>query len=153
MKIKIKKITNPKNILIIIGILIVTISYFLPLTTSCEETNGPEEFISTTQYGFETFNYYVSTIFIGLIIIASYLGRGSYIVSSILVLLGGSITLFFNWIGQAGWGRPCGHGPTQFHHLLYFSHILIIIACFSNIADKRNKGKTTDKLIDPDERL
>lgn len=152
MKINIKKITNPKNILLIIGMLIVAISYFLPLTTSCEVTNGPEEFISTTQYGFETFNYYVSTSFICLIIAVSYLGRGSYLFFSIFVLLGGSITLFFNWIGQAGWGRPCGHGPTQFLHLLYFSHLLIIFICFNNITDKRKKNKTTEILTDLNEK-
>ena len=152
MTIDIKKIINLKNTLLLIGILVVLVSYFLPLTTSCEESNGPEEFVTTKQYGYETFNYYLSTIFISLIIASSYLGRSSYVITIILVLLGGIITLFFNWIGQAGWGKPCGYGPTLFSHLLYFSHILIIIACFDNLTNKRKKGKTTDKRIYQDEK-
>ena len=115
---------NYNIIFLFVGILIVAVSYFLPLTTSCEQTSGPEEFISTKQYGYETFTYFLSSVFILLIILASFLGNGSFILTSILVLLGGIITLFFNWIGQAGWGAPCGHSSTQYQTLLYFSHIL-----------------------------
>jgi len=147
------KITMRKNLLLMVGIVIVAVCYFLPLTTSCKESNGPEEFISTTQYGFETFNYYVSSIFIGLIIAASFIGRGSFTITIILVLMGGIITLFFNWIGQAGWGRPCGHSLTNYSHLLHFSHILIILACFDNLARKGKKVNTTDELIDQNDKL
>jgi hypothetical protein len=146
---KIDKTTfNYNNILLFVGILIVVISYFLPLTTSCKQTNGPEEFISTTQYGYETFTYLLSSVFILLIILASYLGNDSYILTIVLVLLGGSITLFFNWIGQAGWGAPCGHKPTQFQTLLYFSHILIIVMCFDKIASSRKNRKANDNVLD-----
>jgi len=139
------KIVKPKNLVLIIGIILVVLCYFLPLTTSCKATNGPEEFIQTTQYGFETINYYISTIFILLIIAGSHIGKGSYIATSIFVLLGGGISLFSAWISIPGWGEPCGDTPTLFYYLLYLSHILIIIACFNCIASKRNQSSKSDK--------
>ena len=139
---------NYNKILLLVGIFIVVISCFLPLTTSCKQTNGPEEFISTTQYGFETFTYLLSSVFILFIILASFLGNGSYILTIILVLLGGSITLFFNIILLAGWGRPCGHFPSLFQFLLYISHLMIIVSCFNNIAINRKNTSINTEILD-----
>jgi hypothetical protein len=136
------------NIFLFVGILIVVISCFLPLTNSCEETSEPEEFILTSQYGYETFTYLLSSVFILLIILTSFLGKGSYIITSILVLLGGSITLFLNMILLAGWGRPCGHFPTLFQFLLYLSHILIIVSCYNTIATHRKNTSINDEILD-----
>ena len=142
---KFYKMVRPKNLTLLVGIILLVLSCFLPLTTSCRATNGPEEFITTTQYGFETFNYYLSTIFILLIIAGSHISKGSFIATSIFVLLGGGITLFSAWINIAGWGAPCGNSPTMFYYLLYLSHILIIIACYKRIASKRNLTSISEK--------
>lgn len=113
--------------------------FFLHFFHSCKVSDGPEEFITTKQYGSETFTYYLSLIFIVIIISDSHLGKGSYIRTLSLSFIGGIITLFINWIGEAGFGRPCGHSPTQFQNLLYLAHLLIITSCFINIFNKQEK--------------
>ena len=140
MNFDIKKLTNRTNILLFIGVLIVVTSYFLPLTTSCKELLGSNKIIPTTQYGYDTDNYYVSSFFIILIIAASFLGKGSYILTMILVILGGFFTVLSTWSDQTGWGRSCGFSSTQFLHLLYCSHILIITACFENHRKRKIKN-------------
>ncbi|MFN5845270.1 MAG: hypothetical protein ACK46O_06110 [Flavobacteriia bacterium] len=134
-----------KKILLLTGIAITVFGLFLPLYTTCEETD--EGFVNVSILGKDYFTYYLSLLFLSVIVLSSYFGKGSLAAVIAMTLLGGGITLFYNWIGQAGWGRPCGHSPTQFQNLLFLGHIMIIISCFMNISSrKKNRNPATDLL-------
>lgn len=125
-----------KKTLLIVGLLIVIVTFFAPLSHSCKSISGSdEEFVSTTKFGFEKITYYISLFFIILIIYKSYFGKSTYVPMLFYTLIGGFITVFINTIGQAGLGRPCGDSPTQFQNLLYLSHILIITSCFIQLVN------------------
>lgn len=125
-----KKFLNPQNVLFLIGISIVFSCYFLPVTTSCKFTDGPEEIIETVQYGSMQMTYYLSFMFLILIYVLSLSRNTTGIIFTIIfsVLFGGVI-LFFNGIASAGWGNPCGHSPTNYQRLLYLGHVLIVFGC------------------------
>ncbi len=110
--------------------------------------SGPEEAISTSQYGYNKVTYYIGLLFIALIIASSNAGKGSLILSIGFTIIGGGIIVFFHWVGQAGWGKPCGHYPTQFQNLLYVGHLLIIFACYINIFQNRRNNKKLNVLDD-----
>jgi hypothetical protein len=136
MNFNIKEFLKSKKILLTVGVLIIIISFFLPLTTSCED-----EYLLTTQFGFETQSYYLSIVCIVFVIALSHSKVGTLFSIIFFTIFGGVITIFFNEIGKAGWGKACGHSPTQFMILLYFGHILVVIECLIHFIKIRKQNK------------
>jgi hypothetical protein len=144
-----KDLIKPGIVLFTVSLIIIITCYFLPLTTSCEFTDGPEEFISTNEIGALQSTYYLAIIFLAFIFMLSLIKSKAGFISVILVsVIGGMIILFFNWIGQAGWGKPCGHQPTIYQNLLYLGHILFVLACCIKSYKNKNWGSEKRKFED-----
>jgi hypothetical protein len=150
-----KNFIKPGIILFSVSLIIILVCYFLPLTTSCEFTDGPEEFISTNEIGALQTTYYLAIIFLAFIFILSFIkNKAGFISVLIISVFGGIIILFFNWIGQAGWGKPCGHQPTIYQNLLYLGHVLFVLACcmksYKNMSslNKNQQFEDSEDLLD-----
>jgi hypothetical protein len=122
-----------KKTLIAVGLLIIVISCFMPFTTSCKQGNGPEEFIVTTQYGFDSLIFYSSILFLFFIVTPSFFGHSNYAYLTIMIIFGGVFVLFFRLVSEPGWGKPFGYSPTQFQNILFLGELLIILGGYINI--------------------
>ncbi len=126
-----------KVLLFYLGVFITLICLILPLYTTCEVRKN-EEFIQLAVLGKDHFTYYLSLFFLGVILYTAYVRQNSITVVLILSIIGGGITLFYNWIGQAGFGKPCGHSPTKFQYLLFLGHLMIVVSSLLNVYIKKN---------------
>ena len=131
MNIERLKILN--KTLIAVGLLIIVISCFMPFTTSCKQGDGPDEFIPTVQYGFDSLIYYLSVLFLFFIVTPSFFGQSNYTYLSIMLVVSGGFVLFFRMVSEPGWGLPCGDSPTQFQNIFFLGELLIIFGGYINI--------------------
>ena len=126
-----------QKILFFIGLLIILVCLILPLYITCEEKKY-EEFIQVVVLGKDYFTYYLSLFFLVIIFFIGFKRQNSMSTVLILSIIGGGITLFYNWIGQAGLGKPCGYSPTKFQFLLYLGHLMIVVSTMINVHMKKN---------------
>ena len=139
-----KDLIKPGIVLFTVSLIIIITCYFLPLTTSCDFDIKIDDFVPTKRIGASQTTYYLAIIFLAFIFMLSLIKSKAGFISVILVsVIGGMIILFFNWIGQAGWGKPCGHQPTIYQNLLYLGHILFVLACC--IKSYKNKSWGSEK--------
>lgn len=120
-------------LLLSFGIVYLVSCFFLPLTTSCEGTDGPEEFISTSQTGIQVPTFLINVFLIGLMILFTFIENKSYIAPIIITIVGFVLVFFINSLRKAGFGQPCGFSPTVYMRLLYVADLLIIISGFVRI--------------------
>ena len=119
------------------GVFISLICLILPLHITCEVRKN-EEFIQLAVLGKDHFTYYLSLFFLGVILYTAYVRQNSITLVLILSIIGGGITLFYNWIGQAGFGKPCGDSPTNFQYLLFLGHLMVVVSSLLNVYIKKN---------------
>jgi len=127
-----------KKLLLLIGFVVTIGCLFLPLHTTCEG-DAYEEFIQVEVLGKDNFIYYLSFFFLIPILFIGFFKQNSTAKLLILILIGGVVTLFYNWIGQGGFGKPCGHTPTQFLYLLYLGHVMLVVSSLLHANLKKNK--------------
>lgn len=118
---------------LISGSLIIVISSFLPLFTSCKVVK--DEIIAISVNGLDSFTYYFSLLFVFLVYLSG--KRNTYMLTAIFALIGASLTFFWNTIGKAGFGSPCGNSPTNYLILLYLGHFLITLSSVIRIYHKK----------------
>ena len=126
-----------KVLLFYLGVFITLICLILPLYTTCEVRKN-EEFIQLAVLGKDHFTYYLSLFFLGVIFYLAFIRQNSITLVLILSIFGGGITLFYNWIGQAGFGKPCGDSPTNFQYLLFLGHLMVVVSSLLNVYIKKN---------------
>ncbi len=126
-----------KNVLLFIGVFISLICMILPLYTTCEVLKN-EEFIQIAILGKDHFTYYLSLFFLVVIFYLANVRQNSITVIVVFSIIGGGITLFYNWIGQAGFGKPCGYSPTKFQYLLFLGHLMVVVSSLLNVYIKKN---------------
>lgn len=128
-----EKIRLINRLLMYIGLAYILCCFFLPLTTSCEGSDGPEEYINTTQTGIQVPTFIINVFLIGLMIVLTYIENKSYIAPIIVTIVGLVLVFFINSFREAGFGQPCGFSPTVYMRLLYVADLLIIISGFVRI--------------------
>ena len=118
---------------LISGSLIILSCSFLPLFTSCQFEN--DKIIATSINGFNSFTYFFSLLFVFLVYLSG--KRNTYMQTAILAIIGASLNFFWNTIGKAGFGSPCGNSPTNYLILLYLGHFLITLSSIIRIYNKK----------------
>ena len=144
-----KDLIKPGIVLFTLSLIIIIACYFLPVTTSCDFDNKIDDFVPTKRNGALQITYYLAIILLAFIFILSFIKSKAGFIRVILVsVIGGMFILFSNRMGQAGWGKPCGHQPTIYQNLLYLGHVLFVLACCMKSYKNKNWGSENRKIED-----